>query len=87
MSGATATVRLYLGNSTLSTTGAILLTTTVFDSIGDIQFSPSGDKVLFSGLRAIDQNFKLFSVPIAGGAISIIDDADDFQICPNSNSP
>lgn len=87
MSGATPTVRLYLGNSTLSTTGALLLTTTVFDSIGDIQFSPSGDKVLFSGLRAIDQNFKLFSVPIAGGAISIIDDADDFQVCPNSSSP
>jgi hypothetical protein len=86
VSGTSSTMRLYSGDSSLNPATSTPLASTVFDSINDIQFTQNGARVLFTGIRASDTNPKLFSVPATGGAVTVLDDADDFNISPIQSS-
>lgn len=77
-------MKLYRGNSALNPATSTQLTTTVFEDVLDVQFSPDGQYVLFSAVRTGDANYKLFVVPAAGGTETILDNGGDFSVCPDS---
>lgn len=81
------TAKLYRGNATLSTTGALQLSPTTFEDIDDVQFTPDGQNVIFKAVTpGSTTGYKIYIVPVTGGPETLLDQVFEFSVCPIQGS-
>ncbi len=74
------TAKLYKGNVALNPATSTLLTSTVYQVIDDIQFSPDGNFILFKADTGT--GFKLYRIPVGGGSAIPLSDVFEMSVNP-----
>jgi hypothetical protein len=72
--------KLYKGSAALDPASSVLLTSTTYDAVDDVEFTPDGAYVIFKADAGT--GYKLYRVAVGGGSAVALDDVFEFSVSP-----
>lgn len=76
--------KLYKGTSALNSATGTLLTSTSYQDIDDVQYTPDGAYIIYKADTGT--GYKLYRIPAAGGSPVVLDTVFEFSVSPVSGS-